>query len=308
VELARDADIVVESFRPGVMNRLGLGYPTLEKTNPGLIMTSISNFGQTGPYQDYQSSHLIFWSMAGGRYANGEQGKRPLQSGGWLSHYIAGVHGVVGTTAALYQRNETGKGQHVDVSILESTMFMTIYPAEIYSYLGLVHSDIAKVPIGILPCKDGYVGLNVYTMSQWKMLCDFFRVPELLQDPRFQTLKDVKDHMDEVRAIFIPKVMEWEKRELFESGAEWRLPMAYVPTTKEIIDFPQHKERGFFEEVDHPVIGKVTMPGAPFKMEETPWQLKSPAPFLGQHNEEVYCGRLGYTKRDLVRLREQGVI
>ena len=102
--------------------------------------------------------------------------------------------------------------------------------------------------------------------------------------------------------------MEWDRLELFHSGVEWRIPFGLVQTTEEILDSPQHKARKYFEEVDHPVMGKVTMPGAPFKMMETPWQLKNPAPLLGEHNEEVYCQRLGYTKDDLVRLREQGVI
>ena len=102
--------------------------------------------------------------------------------------------------------------------------------------------------------------------------------------------------------------MEREKRELFQSGGEWRIPFALVPTTQEILDSPQHKDRGFFEEVDHPVMGKATMPGAPFKMTETPWQLRNPAPLLGEHNEEVYCHRLGYSKEELVRLKERGVI
>jgi len=307
-ELAKDADVLVESFRPGVMARLGLSYETLEKINPRLVMTSISNFGQTGPYRDYKLSHLVAWGMAGGRYCDGAPGERPVQSGGWLSHYIAGVHGVVGTLTALYHRNETGSGQQVDVSILEALMLVACYPTTVYSYLGLVHNSISRSYLGILPCKDGYIGLNVYTLRQWELMCAFFGVPELAEDPRFQTLTGINEHLDEARAIFTQKVAEREKMELFESGNEWRIPFALVPTTAEIVESPQHRARGFFEEVYHPVIGRATMPGPPFKLMETPWQLKNPAPLLGEHNEEIYCQRLGYTRDDLVRLREQGVI
>lgn len=215
---------------------------------------------------------------------------------------------MVGTATALYQRNETGSAQHVDISIMESIVLATCYPTTIYSYLGLVHSPVSKSYLGILPCKDGYIGLNVYRMHHWELMCAFFGMPELVQDPRFENLAGINEHIDEARAAFAPKVIEREKMELFQSGTEWRIPFGLIPTTQEILESPQHQARGFFDEVDHPVMGKVTMPGAPFKLTETPWQLRSPAPLLGEHNEEVYGEQLGYTKDDLAILREQGVI
>ncbi len=307
-ELVKDADVVVENFNPRVMKRLGLDYQTLEKINPGLVMTSISNFGQTGPYRDYKLTHLTALSMSGGRYSDAAPGEKPIQIGGWLTHYIAGIHGLIGTATALYQRNETGIGQHVDVSILESIIMSTCYPTVAYSYLGEVHNHVAKAFLGILPCKDGYIGLNVFNFTHWELLCAFFGMPELSKDPRFQTLQLVSDNVDEARAIFAPLVMQQEKMQLFESGVEWRITLGAIPTTQEVLDSPQHKARGFFEEVDHSVMGKVTMPGAPFNLIETPWQLRSPAPTLGEHNEDVYCHRLGYSREDLARLREQQII
>lgn len=307
-ELLKDADVLVESFKPEVIKRLGLDYQSLEKLNPRLIMTSVSNFGQTGPYRDYKTSHIVAWGMSGGRYNDGEPGRRPVQGGGWLTDYVAGVYGLAGTTTALYQLYKTGNGQHVDVSILEGMMLMPIYPAVQYSYLKEIHTGGGKARVGIMPCKDGYIGLMMYQLMHWQLMCAFLGMPELAEDPRFQTVKDVIEHLDEARAIMAPLVKDREKMELFQSGNEWRIPLALVPTTQEILDSPQHQARGFFEEVDHPVIGRVTMPGAPFKMGKTPWQLKSPAPLLGEHNEEVYCQLLGYSKEDLVRLRGQGVI
>ncbi len=321
-ELAKDADLVVESFSPGVMDRFGLGYPVLKEINPGLVMTSISNFGQTGPYRDYKSSHLIAWGTSGGRYGYCEPaGNRPVQGGGWLTHYITGVFGLIGAATALYHRNESGNGQHVDVSMLTSVMLTSLHTAVVHSYrkknLGTdvltpseqVPYGYGITPLGILPCKDGYIGVNALTEAQWELICAFFGMPELLEDPKFQRkIGGIREHLDEAAALFSPQLMEWDRLELFHSGVEWRIPFGLVQTTEEILDSPQHKARKYFEEVDHPVMGKVTMPGAPFKMMETPWQLKNPAPLLGEHNEEVYCQRLGYTKDDLVRLREQGVI
>jgi len=306
-ELVKDADIVVENFRPGVMARLGLDYQTLRKINPRLVMTSISNFGQTGPYRDYKSAHLIAWGMSGARYSDGAPGVRPVQIGGWLTHYIAGLFAVAGTTTALYQRNETGSGQHVDVSIMESTVLITCYPVVTYSYLGLVHNAISKERLGVFPCKDGYIGLNLFGRLNLEMMSAFFGMPEISEDPRLQDPLLMQEVIDEARERILPKVKEQKKMELFLSGVEWRIPFGLVPTTREVLDSPQHKARGFFEEVDHPVMGRVTTPGAPFKMTETPWQLRSPAPLLGEHNGEVYC-TLGYSDEELTKLREQGII
>jgi len=303
-ELAKNADVVIESFKLGTMARFGLDYPTLSEINPRLVMTSISNFGQTGPYRDYKSAHLIAWGMSGARYNDGAPGQRPVQIGGWLTHYIAGIHGVIGTLMALYQRNEAGTGQQVDVSIMESVILVACYPTTIYSYTGLVHNPVSKERLGIFPTKDGYVGLNLYGRLNWQMMCDFVGKPELGQDPRFQAPLSIDEYFEEVKAIFTPLVAEREKMELFQSGNEWRLPIGLVPTTKDILASPQHQAREFFVKVDHPIIGNVAIPGAPFRMMETPWQLRNSAPLLGQHNEEIYCQRLGYTRDDLIKLRE----
>jgi crotonobetainyl-CoA:carnitine CoA-transferase CaiB-like acyl-CoA transferase len=210
----------------------------------------------------------------------------------------------------LYQRHDTGIGQQVDVSILESNMLITAYPTTVHSYVGAGHAwpMITKDKLGILPCKDGYIGANFLSMAQWELMCSFFGMPELVKDPRFLTKQLILEHLDEAKEVISAKLKDRRKMELFRSAQERRLPFGLVPTTKEVIDSPQHRARGFFEEVDHPVMGRVTMPGAPFKLLESPWQLRSPAPLLGEHNQEVYGERLGYSGEELVRLKQQGVI
>ncbi|MDD5127805.1 MAG: CoA transferase [Dehalococcoidales bacterium] len=306
-ELVRDADILVESFRPGVMRRLGLGYTVLEKINPGLVMTSVSNFGQSGPYRDYKASHLVLWGMNGGRYTNGQPEMPPWQGPNWLSDYMSGCQAANGTMVALYQRNATGIGQHVDVSMHEVMMQMVLHPAVMYSYLKKTYFNLAICYLGIFPCKDGYIGINMLTQPQWQAICRFFGMPELAEDPRYQNLAMIVEHLEEVRALFAPKIAEWKAKELFQAAVEWRIPAGLVPTAEEIIKSPQHIARGFLEEVCHPVMGKVVMPGAPAKLMESPWQTKSAAPLLGEHNIEIYS-RLGYAKSDMVRLRENGII
>lgn len=306
--LVTNADVVIEDFNPGYMTRLGAGYRTLQKLNPQLVMTSITGFGQNGPYKNYKMNHLTAWGMSGARYVDGAPGIRPVQIGSWMTHYITGLFANVGTMTALYDCNNTTRGRHVDISMWESNILMTCYPTVAYSYRGIIHTAISKERMGIFETKNGYVGLNLFGRLNFELLSSFLGMPELMQDEKFNTPLQLSEHFDEARGIIAAKVKDRDMMELFQSGAEWRIPVGLVPTTKEILESPQHLARGFFEEVDHPVMGKVMMPGAPFKMQETPWQLKSPAPLLGEHNEEIYCHHLGYSREELVRLRERGII
>jgi len=306
-ELVKDADIVIESFRPGVMDELGLNYQTLKAITPRLVMTSISNYGQTGPYRDYKLSHLIAWGMNGARYNDGAPGRKPVQIGGWLTHYIAGLFAAGGTATALFQRNETGNSRYVDISIWESNILVTCYPTVVFSYFDILHNAISKERMGIFKCKDGYIGLNLFGRLNWELLCNFLGLYELPQDPRFSTPAALFENYEEAHAIIASKVQERGKMELFQSGIEWRIPFGLTPTTEEILSSPQHIDRDFIEEVEHPVTGRVKMPGAPFKMHGTPWQ-QSPAPLLGQHNKEIYSDYMGYSDNDLVKLEETGVI
>lgn len=225
-----------------------------------------------------------------------------------MTHYVAGLFAAAGTASAIYQRNETGEGQYLDVSIQESVTLLSLQPEVVYEYTGQVHHDIGGKGFGMYPCKDGgYIGPNAWTLPQRERMFTLLGVPELAEAPRFQDGVSFIANREELKGIIAEKLLEQNSKELFQTAVEWGVPFALVPTTREVLDSPQHKERGFFEEVDHPVMGKVTMPGAPFKMMETPWQLRNPAPLLGEHNEEVYCQRLGHTKDDLVRMREQGI-
>ena len=307
-ELVRDADIVIESFSPGVMKSLGLGCAELQKINPKLIMTSVTPFGQTGPYKDRNSAHIVAWGMSGGHYTNGQPGLPPWQGPNPLTEYLTGCCATAGTLAALYQSNITGTGEHVDVSIFESMLLMVLFPPVLYSFLNKIHTSFAICFLGVFPCKNGYIGINFLTQAQWELICQFFGMPELIGDPRFENMALIIQHLEEARAIFAPKIAEWNTMDLFLAATEWRVPAGLVPTTAEIAQSPQHEARGFFEEIEHSIMGRIKMPGAPFKMMATPWQMKSAAPLLGENNKEIYCDRLGYSSQDLVTLRERGII
>ena len=300
--------MLIESYAPGQMTEWGIGYSVLREVNPRLVMTSVTPFGQDGPYCDYQMSHLVAWGMSGGHYTNGQPGTTPWQGPDPLTQYLSGCCATAGTLAAVFQSNITDTGDHVDVSIFESMLLMVLFPPVLYQFLNKVHTSFALCFLGVFQCKDGYIGINFLTHAQWDLICQFFGMPELMADPRFENAALIIQNIKEARALFAPKVAEWNCMELFLAATEWRIPAGLIPSSAQIAESPQHQARGFFEEIKHSIMGRIKMPGAPFKMTATPWQMVSAAPLLGEHNVEVYCDRLGYSAEELVKLREWGVV
>ena len=311
-ELVGTTDVLVENFQPGVMASLGLDYTTLESINPRLVMTSITGFGQSGPYRDYKMSSIVGYAMSGHQYINGEPDREPLQGPGPQPEYQGGLHGFFGTMAALYSREDTGQGQQVDVSIMECLTGFHQFTIIRYTYGGEIKSRTgnryeSSYPITIYPCKDGHVALSASSPQQQELLYALVGMPELGEDPRFISPLDRIANAEAYDALVMPWFQERTKEEIFHTCSQWRVPCAPVTHPGELLSDPHFREREFFVEVDHPEAGKLPYPGAPFRMSETPWQTDR-APLLGEHNEEIYCQRLGYSREDLVKLRERGCI
>ncbi len=309
-KLVRGADMVVENFEPKVMPGLGLSYQKLEKINPALIMTSISYFGQNGPYRDYQATNLTAYALGGLTYVTGEPDREPLTTGGSQAEYHGGLNAFVATLTALHYRDTTGIGQHVDVSLMECLVSVLEYKLEMYSFQGAIagrwHSRHPyNWPHGdIYPCRDGYVAVPP------RPFLDDFSVwlnrPALAKE-RFSTLTSRLQNSEEFESILTSGLEQKTKEEFFHSGQEWRFGTGYVATTEDVVKDPHLKEREFFVEMEHPQAGKLTCPGLPFKLSETPCQLRR-APLLGEHNVEVYGDRLGYSQQDIVKLKQAGII
>jgi crotonobetainyl-CoA:carnitine CoA-transferase CaiB-like acyl-CoA transferase len=157
-------------------------------------------------------------------------------------------------------------------------------------------------------CKDGYVGINTLTGAHWRDLCTLMGMPDWAENPDYNTLTARLRRRGEVYKRIHPWLIERTKDKIFSDGRDWRVPVAMVYNTEEILQSPQYQARDYFVDVEHQSLGKTTQPGAPLKMSRTPWQIKRPAPFLGEHNMEVYGKLLGYEKGDLVRLRQAGII
>ncbi|MBW2085685.1 MAG: CoA transferase [Deltaproteobacteria bacterium] len=191
-DLVKEVDVLVENFKPSVMASLGLGYETLDKINRGLVMVSITDFGQTGPYRDYKGGRLVGNALSGYMYINGDPGREPLAGGGEQPAYQGGLHAFTGVMAALFAREASGQGQHIDVSIMECMASIHQFTVNRYVYSGWVQKRVGNRymyshPITIYPCKDGYVSICPSADDQAERLLLLMEMPHLLEDPRFQT-------------------------------------------------------------------------------------------------------------------------
>ena len=314
-ELLEQVDVLVESFSPRVMPSLGLDYATLRERKPSLIMTSVSNFGQSGPYRDYKSSEIITYAMGGPMHATGLPEREPMKLGENVLQFHVGGVAAAATNMAVWNMETTGQGDHVDVSLFRAqasnqdrrtTMLIG------YQYTNHVNERRAaggSTAVGVRPCSDGYVNLMGST-ERFPRLVNMMGQPELLDDPRFESplARAQPTASEEFDMYYIPWLLGHTKRDLFQMAQEYRIPSGPIYDSSDLLSDPNIRQRGVWQEVDHPGAGSVTHPGRPFIMNETPWRFKNPAPTLGQHNEDVLCGRLGYARRDLVRLRRLGVI
>jgi len=317
LELVKRADVVVENSTPGVMGRLGLTYEDLEKVNPRLVMTSISPFGQTGPYKEYDMTELMAFGMGGPMYHRGAADREPMKYGATPSLYHAGAVAAMATAVAYYGMGRHGTGDYIDVSIMDTqlgTMDGRVSALIQYQYSGRsaprgnpMGVGAAGTGSGMFPCADGYVHFygGVRLERQTRMMGN----PPELSDPKFYDPETMGEPevREEYEAYFLSWLMDHTKQEIFELGQAAGNVCAPMNNIDEVVDDPQANFREFFIEVDHPMTGKVKYPGRPFVMEESPWMLRRPAPLLGQHNAEVYS-ELGYSNEDLVTLRQSQVI
>lgn len=309
-QMAADADVLVEDFAPGTMEGLGLGYEALARDNPRLIMTSITGFGQYGPYRDWKSTDLVQYAMSSFMNLSGTPDMEPLQHADGQAQFMAARNAVVATMAALYCQRETGLGQYIDVSTIESIAVQPPFQLTQYSYAGILPTR-GREPVldgAYLQCQDGgYLCMTTTGGAPFEAFAELLGLPELL-DPKFSTAQARTENIEELSRLVQSRLKELDRFELFHQAEKSRFVFGVCQTPQDILECPQMEAREYFQELDHPAVGKLKYPGGCFRMTESPARLVRPAPLLGQHNEEVYCGKLGYSTGDLLKLRELGVI
>jgi len=311
--LAARCDVLVENYRPGVMDRLGLGYEALSAVNPRLVYCAISGFGQTGPWRDKPSFDIVTQAVSGVLSVNGEEGRPPVKLGLPIGDMVGGIYGPIAILAALNERNLTGRGRYIDVSLHDGLIGMLGYLAQLAFLtgedpkpVGSMHPSI--VPYGSFPASDGIVIIAVLSESFWPKLCQALERPELAADPRFATLADRREHRDLVHGLIAEvtrtrSVAEWERR-----LEDHDVPHAPVLGVSAALAHPQAMARDMVVSAEHRDIGAIRMTGRPVKFPGAPQRPLAAPPVLGQHTMEVLRDQLGCDEAELRRLAEKGVI
>lgn len=311
-ELVKNADVLIEDTTPGTMNNLGLGYDSLKEVNPSLIMTSITPYGQTGPYRGYKAHHLNIYHSSGQAQFSYSMSQNsnlpPVKGGGFLGDYDAGLSGAVATLAAFFKRTFDGTGQHIDISRQESLISLDRID------IGSFTNDTSMVERrrgmlgGLMPCKDGYVVVLAPQQHQWEAMVKMIGNPEWAMGEKCKDEFARSEHADELQPLINEWMLERTKDEIYHLGQSYGCPAAPVNSTADVFNSPQMKERGFFADIVHSKAGRLSYPSASYKLSETPWQANRAAPLLGEHNQEIYCRRLGFSSEELAEMKTSGVI
>jgi crotonobetainyl-CoA:carnitine CoA-transferase CaiB-like acyl-CoA transferase len=304
------ADAMVDSFSPRRRQQLGLSYAGLQEKHPGLVMVSVSNFGQSGPYSDYEAEEIVEYATGGLMYLTGKPDREPLGSGPAVSQYAAGMNAYIATLMALYQKEASGQGSQVEVSVQESAIDLIEVAMVEYLHKGNVAkrkgNDHTLVPWQLYPCRDGYAAVIGGPIRHWLKAADLFEEPRLLDD-KYQHITDRIRHRVEVRGFLQPWLSRNSKKEVFETGRARDLAFSYLADLDEVMDYPQHRARGYFVAIDHPEVGSHLYCGPPFRSNAfVPRAAR--APLLGEHNREVYGEILQFSEEGIEQLREEGVI
>jgi crotonobetainyl-CoA:carnitine CoA-transferase CaiB-like acyl-CoA transferase len=316
LEMVRRADILVENFAPGTMDRLGLGWEMLSKINPRLVYGSSSGYGLSGPNRDYPAMDLTVQAMSGIMSITGFPDRPPVKAGPAIVDFSAGIHLYGAIITALYQREKTGQGRLVEVSMQES-----VY-ATLSSSLGLLfgsgdavptrtgnrHSGLAEAPYNVYPTRDGYIAIICVGEAHWRSLLGAMGREDLLDDPRFATLKSRVANIDLVDEIVAGWTRAHDKQPLFETLIARHVPCSPVRDLKEVVNDPHMHARGALKRIEHPELGPIVVPASPLRFDGSAPAELMPSALLGGQNDEVYGNWLGLSPGEIAGLRENGVI
>ena len=318
-QMIAKADIFAENFAPGAIERLGFSYEEVSAINPRIIYATVKGFGKGSPFENYLAFDMIAQAVGGVMSITGEADGRPLKPGVTLGDTGTGLHAVIGVLAALFQRTGTGRGQKVEVAMQDAMVnyCRIAYSKQLMSNEACERSGnalfLGNAPCEVFRCKPG--GLNdyvfIYTSRanniQWELLCDVIGRPELKEEPRFSTPIKRGDHVDEINKHVENWTSNFTKFEAMEKLGAVGVPCGAVMDTKELSDDSTMRDREIFVEVDHPVRGRVLMPGWPVKMTDSHVKVTA-SPLLGADSSEVYAEWLDLSTDELTALKSEGVI
>lgn len=312
-ELVKQADVVLENYRTGTMEKFGLGYEELKKINPKIIYSACTGFGHTGPYAYDPAYDVIVQGMGGIMSITGQADGEPTRVGASVGDITAGLFSAIGVMTALFVRETTGIGQKVDVGMLDCQVAILENAIARYVNAGVVPKPIGNRHPSITPfesfkAKDGYVIIAIGNDTLWKKFCTLVGHDDWAADERFTTNPKRTEHQPLLKEMITPvfatkTVDEWIKT-LKEAG----IPVGPINTVDRVLQDPQVLAREMLVETDHPIAGKIKMAGVPIKLSETPGKVEVPAPILGQHTEEILTQMLNYDSAKIEALRAVGAL
>ncbi len=318
-DLATRCDVIVESMRPGTVEGLGIGYETLAERRPQIVMTSVTPFGQTGPYRHWSYTELTLFAMTGAMHREGLPNRNPLKYGGEIAQYFGGTAAAAATMSALVGAAMTGLGDWIDISILEC---MAGHPHQIgrrapFAYSG--EPDLRIEPrtssaggrepyaVGTFRCKDGYVSFLPLGPRMWPNIAHMIDRPDLMSDQRFLSPQDRTDSRAELESVFQAWLDQRTRMEVFDAAQRAGLPGGPVLEALEVVDNEHFRERGYFQKMDHPDYGALHYTGLPFTLSDAPRSQPSPAPRAGAHSRRILTGMLGVSENEMTALIDQGI-
>jgi crotonobetainyl-CoA:carnitine CoA-transferase CaiB-like acyl-CoA transferase len=311
--LIERTDILIENFRLGTMERLGLGYEDVQKLNPGLVYCSLSGFGRTGPYAARGGFDLVAQGMSGLMSITGNRhDETPVKVGPPVTDITAGILGAMGALAAYTYRLKTGQGQLVDTSLFEAGLVQSYFHSAIYLATGRSpaptgSAHVMSAPYQAFPTADGWITLGAANQANWLRLIEVIEAPELIDDPRFRENADRMDHLDELTEVLQPYFRRRTSADWLSQFEQAGLPAGPIYNIKEVLENEQTRARNMLTEVPHQTLGKTRTLGAPVKFSRTPGEVRQGAPVLGQHTREILA-EIGFSLDEIERMEAEGIV
>ena len=312
-DLAAKCDVLIENYRPGVMDRLGLGYEALKAINPGLIYCAISGYGMTGPMRDMPSFDIVLQAQSGALFMNAEPGGQPMKLGIPMGDLVGGISGPIGILGALFERTRTGKGRLIDVSLVEGLIGLNAYLPQLAFFTGQdpqpqgsQHPNL--VPYGVFPAGDGSIVIACLTPGFWGNICAAIERPELAADPRYDSLEKRRDARAEVNEAVSAFTAQHTVAELVTIFTAHEVPHAPILSVLEALHSPQSQARGVVVEVEHKTLGRIPIVNRPIRFADGEQPLPAAPAVLGEHTDEVLGDILGLTDERIAALRAAGTV
>lgn len=314
VELARSGDVLVENFRPGVMERLGVDAPTLQRANPRLIYASGSGYGRSGPYRDYPAMDITVQAMSGAMSVTGWPDRPPVKAGPAIADFFGGIHLYGAIVTALYERELTGRGR-----VVEAAMHDAMFPP-LMSSLGLLfgsggatplrtgnrHNGLAEAPYNVYPTADGFLALICVSDGHWRALMEAIDRRDLEADPRFADMAARVENVDAVDEVVEEYTRPRKTIAVFDHLRSFGVPCAPVKGLDEVVEDPHLHERGMLQDIEHPEMGAITAFSSPLRFDDEAPARVTASPRLGEHNRDVFCDWLGVSDQRFAELEAEG--